>query len=71
MVGELVRCSEPDGCGPSAVQVLVERARRWGVPTVGNAPFGHGDRNRPFPLGAPVTVDGDRGSVTFLKGAVA
>ncbi len=70
VVGDLHKCTEPDGSGPSAIEVVRERLRRWGVPVVEDAPFGHGDRNRPFPLGARVTVDADRGTVTFLDGAV-
>lgn len=71
VVGELLRCNEPDGSGPTAAEVLAERARRWGVPTLAGAPFGHGELNRPFPIGARVTVDADRGTVSFLEGAVA
>jgi muramoyltetrapeptide carboxypeptidase len=70
VVGDLHKCTEPDGSGPRAADVVRERLRRWGVPVLENAPFGHGERNRPFPLGARVSVDADRGTVTFLEGAV-
>ncbi|MSP60376.1 MAG: LD-carboxypeptidase [Myxococcales bacterium] len=70
VVGELVRCLEPDGSGPSAAEVVAERVRRWGVPAVAGAPFGHGENNLPFVHGGRVEVDADRGVVRFLDGAV-
>jgi muramoyltetrapeptide carboxypeptidase len=70
VVGDLTRCQEPSGQGPTVEEVVRERLSRWRVPVVANAPFGHGERNSPFALGAPVSVDGSAGSVTFLEGAV-
>jgi len=70
VVGDLTRCIATDGIGPPAEEVVRERIARWGVPAVENAPFGHGERNRPFPLGGRVAVDAGAGSVTFLDGAV-
>ncbi len=71
VVGELTRCLEPDGSGPRAEEVVAERLRRWNVPVLVGAPFGHGQINRPFPLGGRVAVDAGGGTVTFLDGAVA
>ncbi len=70
VVGDLTRCVEKDQEGPTAEEVVRERVARWGVPALAAAPFGHGERNRPFPLGGRVAVDADAGTVTFLEGAV-
>jgi muramoyltetrapeptide carboxypeptidase len=69
VVGDLVRCDEPDGSSDAAA-VVAERLGALGVPVVAGAPFGHGERNRPFPHGARVRVDGDAGAVSFLESAV-
>lgn len=70
VVGDLVRCDEPDGSGPRASEVVAERLGGLGVPVLAGAPFGHGDRNLPFPLGGRVVVDASRRRVEFLDGAV-
>jgi muramoyltetrapeptide carboxypeptidase len=66
VVGEFTEC----GPGPDGVlvdDVLRARLSGYGVPIVGNAPFGHGARNEPFVLGAPVhvTASVSEGSVRF------
>jgi len=40
-------------CGEAGSSVVLERVERWGVPFLLDLPFGHGDRNLPFGLGAP------------------
>lgn len=55
--GELVSC-EPGADGVTAEQVLRECTAGLGVPVLANAPFGHGDVNRPLVLGERARVDG-------------
>jgi muramoyltetrapeptide carboxypeptidase len=71
VLGDLVHCEERESDGPSGLEVAVERLSGWGVPVVAGAPFGHGERNLPFPIGARVAVDAERGVVEFLEGLVA
>jgi len=46
-----------DGC--TVDEVLEERTRAIGVPVLAGAPFGHGERNEAFVLGASARVSGD------------
>lgn len=69
VVGELVRCSEPDGSGPDAAAVVKERLGRLGVPVLTGLPVGHGARNRAVALGVRVRVDGGEGRIDFLEPA--
>jgi muramoyltetrapeptide carboxypeptidase len=56
--GGFDRCAPgADGC--TVEEVLGERTRTLGVPVLAGAPFGHGDRNEAFVLGAPVRVAAD------------
>jgi muramoyltetrapeptide carboxypeptidase len=71
VVGDLIRCGEPSGDGPSAEEVVVERLERLGIPLVLGVPIGHGARNRAVPLGARVRLDGATGVLTFLEAAVS
>jgi muramoyltetrapeptide carboxypeptidase len=70
VAGQLHRCVEPDGTGPDAEAVLVERLGARRIPILAGAPVGHGERNRALPLGVPVRVDGDRGTLELLGSAV-
>lgn len=68
-VGDLTGCEEKDA-DYRALDVVGELVRSLGVPAVGGFRVGHGDVNEPLPLGAEVELDADRGSLTFLEGAV-
>jgi muramoyltetrapeptide carboxypeptidase len=57
--GGFERCSGGSG-GPGVVDVLEERTRSLGIPILAGAPFGHGERNEAFVLGAKAEVSGDR-----------
>ncbi len=69
VVGGLTRCTEPNGRGPSAEEVVVERLSTLGIPVLMGLPAGHGERNLPIPLGRRVAVDGTTGSLRFLETA--
>ncbi len=70
VVGDLIRCVEADGSGPTALEVIIERLGTLGIPMVAGAPIGHGPRNRAVPLGAMVELASDAGRLEFLEGAV-
>ena len=69
VVGDLTRCTEPDGSGPSADEVIAERLGGLGIPVVVGLPIGHGTRNRSVGIGMQVSVDGTTGLVTPLAPA--
>jgi muramoyltetrapeptide carboxypeptidase len=71
VVGRLEQCDEPDGTGPTATEVLRERLVPLGVPFCVGAPIGHGERNRPFPCGAPASLDATAGTLELVEGAVS
>jgi muramoyltetrapeptide carboxypeptidase len=68
-LGGFEGCSEPEGSW-TAEDVLFELARALGKPCVASLPVGHGRANRAFPLGARARLDGEKGSLIFLEGAV-
>ena len=72
LVGDLVRCQGPVDAPdqPDALQVIAERAHRFGVAAWAGAPLGHGHRNRAVPLGVGVTLDGRVGQLHFHEAAV-
>jgi muramoyltetrapeptide carboxypeptidase len=70
VVGELHRCVEPDGSGPTAEEVVAERLGPLAVPVLFDAPVGHGVRNRALPLGVRVRVDAAAGTVEILESPV-
>jgi muramoyltetrapeptide carboxypeptidase len=51
--------SAPGPDGKRIEEVLEECTRELGVPVLAGAPFGHGERNAAFVLGAEVRVSGD------------
>jgi muramoyltetrapeptide carboxypeptidase len=55
--GGFDRCP-PGGDGRTADDVIEERTRDLGVPVLAGAPFGHGERNDAFVLGAPARIAG-------------
>lgn len=62
LVGELSGC---DARGPGTVDgVLRDRLGRLDVPVLTGAPVGHGARNLALPLGVPVALSADQGSLT-------
>lgn len=62
--------SEPDGLAQAAIYTLLQDYfSGLGIPVIAGWPSGHGDPNLTLPLGAHVTLDGDRGLT--LEQAVA
>jgi muramoyltetrapeptide carboxypeptidase len=68
LVGELVRCEEPNGEGPTAAEVVRERLADLGVPVLAGFPAGHGAWNHPLPFGLPITLDATGGRVVLEEG---
>ena len=67
-VGDFVGC-EPQRAGEQTIaEVLADRLGDLGVPVLSGLPVGHGARNRALPLGARVTLDADRGTLTVDEG---
>ena len=59
----------PDGTDVDAV--LADRLGDLGVPVGAGLPAGHVDDHLELPLGAPVRLDADAGTLTFLEPAVS
>lgn len=57
-------------CGPDVERVLEERLGQLGVPTVTGLPFGHGPVQLTLPLGVPVRLDADAGTLTLAQPAL-
>ena len=55
--GDFSQC-DPGPDGVTIDEVLAERTRALGIPVYANAPFGHGNRNEAFTLGASATLQG-------------
>ena len=55
--GEFAQC-DPGADGVAVDAVLAERAASLGVPVWAGAPFGHGERNEAFTLGASAVLGG-------------
>jgi muramoyltetrapeptide carboxypeptidase len=68
VIGDLVSCTEKDGSGPTAEEVVLERLAPLRVPILADLPSGHGPRNRALPHGARVCLTTN--TLTFLEGAV-
>lgn len=66
VLGDMTEC-EPGPDGVTADEVLRERLAGLGVPVLRGAPFGHGARNAPLPLGfsARLTWPGTTATLTF------
>ncbi len=72
-MGTFVGCNEPgDGMNASwsAEQILSDLVSSLGITAVIGLPVGHGNDNRPIPLGARARLDGNKGTLAFLEGAV-
>lgn len=70
IVGDMVRCDEPDAPG-SANRIMLERAHAFGLPAATGAPVGHGPHNEAIPFAAPSVLDLDKLTIEILEGAVA
>jgi len=69
-IGDVSTCSDERAPEPHALDVILEIASPLGVPVVSELPFGHVGRNRPWPLGARATIDGDVGEIRILEAGV-
>jgi muramoyltetrapeptide carboxypeptidase len=63
-LGDFIDCNPQRDGEQSIHDVLSERLGRLGVPVLAGLPFGHGRRNQAIPLGAKVTLDADRGTLS-------
>jgi muramoyltetrapeptide carboxypeptidase len=59
-LGRFSRC---DGDSWTVEEVLSDRLQNLEIPIVGHLPFGHDGVNAALPVGARVTLDGDRGTL--------
>lgn len=71
VVGDLVRCEETAaGDHPEPAEVIDERLRRFAIPALAGARFGHGDRNAALPFGGRARIEPAAGRLVFVDGAV-
>ncbi|MEM6295534.1 MAG: LD-carboxypeptidase [Myxococcota bacterium] len=67
-IGQLSMCDPPNGLGPTAEQVVVERLGTLGVPLVTGFEFGHDPaRNRALPFGTRVRLRADDCAIELLE----
>lgn len=62
------------GCGDHAQMsgraIACAEVKQCGLPCVADLDAGHGSENRPLPLGARARLNGTRGTLQFLEGAI-
>lgn len=68
MIGELRDCGERDTS--ELEQLITEFFVGHGIPVVRDLPFGHHGNNLLLPIGVPLVLDTDRGTLTFPEPAV-
>ncbi len=67
MIGELKDCGNRN---PEELELLIrEFFTDLGIPVLRNLPFGHHGDNLLMPIGVPVTIDTNRGSISFPEAA--
>jgi muramoyltetrapeptide carboxypeptidase len=65
-LGRFSQCAPPANIPSFTVEeVLRDRLGHLGLPIVADLPFGHDGVNAALPVGLPVTLDSDRGTLTF------
>ncbi len=68
-LGRFSQCTPPPHIPSFTVEeVLRDRLGDLGIPIVADLPFGHDGCNAALPVGLPVTLDGDRGILSFSSG---
>lgn len=70
LVGDFTACDDPKYPAPTALEVVDERLRAFGIAGLSGAPIGHGLRNRAVPFGGRVALDLARGLAELLEPAV-
>jgi muramoyltetrapeptide carboxypeptidase len=70
VLGDFTRCDEPGG-GVRARDAIDRVFRELSIPVLAGVPFGHGNPNLAFPVGAEVEVDAGRGVVRFRESLLA
>lgn len=69
-VGHLVDCTHARYPEPTAREVVIEKLAALGRPLVLDLPFGHGQPNLPWPMGARARLDGSCGRLEILEQGV-
>lgn len=65
-IGRFSQCLPPANIPSFTVEeVLRDRLSDLGIPVVSDLPFGHDGVNAALPVGVPVCLDGDQGSLSF------
>jgi muramoyltetrapeptide carboxypeptidase len=65
-LGRFSRCDPPFGSQSWTVaEVLQDRLEDLGIPIVSDLPFGHDGVNAALPVGCPVVLDSDSGTLSF------
>lgn len=67
-LGRFSRCQAPQGYASWTVEeVLRDRLSDLGIPVVSDLPFGHDGANAALPVGQPVQLDADAGTLSWLE----
>jgi muramoyltetrapeptide carboxypeptidase len=70
-IGDMVDCTSANPESPGVEEVLEDVLAPLKVPIVIGLPFGHGERNLPWPYGGRAAIDAARGEIELLEFAVA
>jgi muramoyltetrapeptide carboxypeptidase len=70
-LGDVSSCCDDRYPELDTLTVIEQITKPRGLPLVTDLPFGHGERNQPWPFGARATIDADRGEVRIHEAGVA
>ena len=70
-IGSIIGCEDERYPDLGVDALLRELLPSLGVPVLTDLPFGHGEANLAWPLGARAAIDADRGEIELLESGVA
>lgn len=67
-IGQFSNCDPPSGIPSFTIEeVIRDRLHDLGIPIVSDLPFGHTSPNAALPVGLPVTLDSDHGTLSWIN----
>ncbi|RME59851.1 MAG: LD-carboxypeptidase, partial [Candidatus Dadabacteria bacterium] len=67
VLGDLINCDHKKKKGPTSLDVVKSFCKELAIPLFTGAPFGHGARNFPFPLGRTAIIYTEEGKIVLPR----